>query len=63
MDTREYFLIKTLAEFPLIDSCGFTLDGGHAHLNHYLPAFLNHPAQKHYYLHDDNAIEDSHRAA
>ena len=49
-------------EPPLIDGCGFTLDVGHAHQNHCLPAFLNRPAQ-HYHLHDNNTGEDSHWAA
>ena len=49
-------------ELPLIDGCGFTLDVGHAHQNHCLPAFLDRPAQ-HYHLHDNNTGEDSHWAA
>ena len=46
---------------PLIDGCGFTLDVGHAHQNHCLPAFLNRPGQ-HYHLHHNNTGQDSHRA-
>ena len=62
MGNWEYFLLKTPDELPLIDGCGFTLDVGHAHQNHCLPAFLNRPAQ-HYHLHDNNTGEDSHWAA
>jgi sugar phosphate isomerase/epimerase len=54
----EYFLLKTPAELPLIDGCGFTLDVGHAHQNHCLSAFLDHPAQ-HYHLHGNDTSEDS----
>ncbi len=62
MGNWEYFLLRSPDELPLIDGCGFTLDVGHAHQNHCLPAFLNRPAQ-HYHLHDNNTSEDSHRAA
>lgn len=61
MENWEYFLLKTPEELSLIDGCGFTLDVGHAHLNHCLPAFLDHPAQ-HYHLHDNNATGDLHWA-
>ncbi|HNX17055.1 MAG TPA: sugar phosphate isomerase/epimerase [Methanoregula sp.] len=61
MENWEYFLLKTPDELPLIDGCGFTLDVGHAHLNHCLTAFLDYPAQ-HYHLHDNNATGDLHWA-
>ncbi|MFZ1126794.1 sugar phosphate isomerase/epimerase family protein [Methanoregula sp.] len=61
MGNWEYFLLKTPAELPLIEGCGFTLDVGHAHQNHCLGPFLARPAQ-HYHLHDNDTREDSHWA-
>jgi sugar phosphate isomerase/epimerase len=46
-------------ELDLLDGVGFALDVGHAHLNHCLPAFLEHPIQ-HIHLHDNDGKEDTH---
>jgi len=59
MGNWPYFLLKTPDELPLIGTCGFTLDVGHAHQNHCLPAFLKKNAS-HYHLHDNTGAEDTH---
>jgi sugar phosphate isomerase/epimerase len=61
MGNWEYFLLKTPAELPLIGDIPLALDVGHAHQNHCLLEFLNHPA-RHYHLHDNDGKEDSHVA-
>jgi len=61
MGDWEHFLFKTPAECSLIGNCGLTLDVGHAHQNHCLPAFLERPAQ-HYHLHDNDSTADAHLA-
>ncbi len=59
MGNWPYFLLKTPDELPLIGTCRFALDVGHAHQNHCLPAFLEATAA-HYHLHDNKATEDTH---
>jgi len=61
MGDWEYFFLQTPDEMHLIDDCAFTLDVGHAHLNHCLEQFLSFPA-RHYHLHDNDGTADSHRA-
>jgi sugar phosphate isomerase/epimerase len=61
MGDWDYFLLKRPEELPIIGNTGLALDVGHAHQNHCLPEFLNHPAQ-HYHIHDNDGTTDAHDA-
>lgn len=59
MGDMNYFNLRTPADLGLIGDAGLTLDTGHAHLNHCLPAFLETPF-RHMHIHDNNGRADSH---
>jgi sugar phosphate isomerase/epimerase len=59
MGDMNYFNLRTPADLGLIGDAGLTLDTGHAHLNHCLPAFLKTPFC-HMHIHDNNGRADSH---
>lgn len=61
MSNREYFLLKTPDELPLIGTTSFALDIGHAPQNRCLGAFLSMPT-RHYHLHDNDGSDDTHAA-
>jgi sugar phosphate isomerase/epimerase len=59
MGDMNYFNLRTPADLGLIGDTGFTLDTGHAHLNHCLNAFLSTPF-RHMHLHDNMGKADTH---
>lgn len=59
MGNWNYFFLRHPSELPLIGKTGLALDVGHAHLNHCLDRFLDHPI-RHVHLHDNNGDEDTH---
>jgi len=59
MGDMNYFNLRTPADLGLIGGTGLTLDTGHAHLNHCLPAFLETPF-RHMHIHDNNGRADTH---
>jgi len=59
MPAWDYFFLRFPDEIPLIDSVGFALDVGHAHLNGCLPGFLGQTLA-HVHLHDNDGKTDSH---
>jgi sugar phosphate isomerase/epimerase len=59
MGDMNYFNLRTPADLPLIGEAGLTLDTGHAHLNHCLPAFLATPF-RHMHIHDNKGKTDTH---
>lgn len=61
MGDWDYFLLKSPHELPLIGSTPYALDVGHAHQNHCLTEFLQHPAG-HFHLHDNDSTTDAHAA-
>lgn len=61
MGNWDYFLIKCPDELPLIGNTPYALDVGHAHQNHCLAGFLQHPAG-HFHLHDNDGTTDAHAA-
>lgn len=61
MGNWDYFLLKSPHELPLIGNTPYALDVGHAHQNHCLAEFLQHPAG-HYHLHDNDGTTDAHAA-
>lgn len=59
MGDMNYFNLRTPADLALIGDVGLTLDTGHAHLNHCLPAFLETPF-RHMHIHDNRGRADTH---
>lgn len=59
MGDMNYFNLRTPADLALIGDTGLTLDTGHAHLNHCLPAFLETPF-RHMHIHDNKGSTDTH---
>jgi sugar phosphate isomerase/epimerase len=59
MGDMNYFNLRTPADLGLIGDNGFTLDTGHANLNHCLPAFLETPF-RHMHIHDNKGRADTH---
>ncbi|RPI38665.1 MAG: sugar phosphate isomerase/epimerase [Methanoregulaceae archaeon] len=59
MGDMNYFNLRTPADLALIGNTGLTLDTGHAHLNHCLPAFLDTPF-RHMHIHDNKGKTDTH---
>jgi len=61
MGNWDYFFLRTPVDMGLIEGTGFTLDVGHANLNHCLNDFLKYDAC-HFHLHDNYGDHDSHAA-
>ena len=61
MADMNYFHLRTPDEIALLGDSGFTLDTGHANLNHCLPGFLAAPFS-HMHIHDNDGRRDTHSA-
>jgi sugar phosphate isomerase/epimerase len=61
MGDMNYFHLRTPEDIGLLGDTGFTLDCGHANLNHCLPAFLK-TRFSHMHIHDNNGRSDTHSA-
>ncbi len=59
MGDMHFFNLRTPEDLGLIDGSGFTLDTGHANLNHCLAGFLD-TGFEHMHLHDNDGRRDSH---
>ena len=59
MGDMHFFNLRTPEDLGLIDGSGFTLDTGHANLNHCLAGFLN-TGFEHMHLHDNDGRRDTH---
>jgi sugar phosphate isomerase/epimerase len=61
MGDMNYFHLRTPDDIRLIEDIGFTLDTGHANLNHYLPEFLETSFSL-MHIHDNDGRKDTHSA-
>ena len=61
MGDMNFFNLRTPGDIGLIEDIGFTLDTGHANLNHCLPGFLE-TRFSHMHIHDNNGRKDTHSA-
>ena len=61
MADLHYFHLRTPEDIGLIEDTGFTLDTGHANLNHCLPEFLK-TGFSHMHIHDNDGRKDTHSA-
>jgi sugar phosphate isomerase/epimerase len=61
MADMNYFHLRTPEDLELIGDTGFTLDTGHANLNHCLPGFLE-TRFSHMHIHDNDGRQDTHSA-
>ena len=61
MADMNYFHFRTPGDIPLLGDTGFTLDCGHANLNHCLPGFLA-ASFSHMHIHDNDGRKDTHSA-
>jgi sugar phosphate isomerase/epimerase len=61
MADMNYFHFRTPDDIPLLDGTGFTLDCGHANLNHCLQGFLA-ASFSHMHIHDNDGRRDTHNA-
>jgi sugar phosphate isomerase/epimerase len=61
MADMNYFHLRTPDDIGLIENTGFTLDTGHANLNHCLPEFLK-TGFSHMHIHDNDGRKDTHSA-
>jgi sugar phosphate isomerase/epimerase len=61
MGDMNYFHLRTPEDIRLIEDIGFTLDIGHANLNHCLPEFLE-TSFSHMHVHDNDGRKDTHSA-
>jgi sugar phosphate isomerase/epimerase len=61
MADMNYFHLRTPEDLELIGDTGFTLDTGHANLNHCLPEFLA-TNFSHMHIHDNDGRKDTHSA-
>jgi len=61
MGDMNYFHLRTPEDIGLIGDTGFTLDTGHANLNHCLPGFLK-TRFSHMHIHDNDGRKDTHSA-
>ena len=61
MGDMNFFNLRTPEDLALIEGHRFTLDVGHANLNHCLPRFLD-TTFCHMHLHDNNGKRDTHSA-
>ncbi len=59
MADMHFFNLRTPEDLGLIDGSGFTLDTGHANLNHCLTGFLD-TGFEHMHLHDNDGRRDTH---
>ncbi len=59
MGDMHFFNLRTPEDLGLIDGSGFTLDTGHANLNHCLAGFLD-AKFGHMHLHDNDGRRDTH---
>jgi sugar phosphate isomerase/epimerase len=59
MGDMHFFNLQTPEDLGLIDGSGFTLDTGHANLNHCLAGFLD-TGFVHMHLHDNDGRRDTH---
>lgn len=61
MGDMNFFNLRTPEDLSILSGTRFTLDVGHANLNHCLPAFLQSPIS-HLHIHDNDGKRDSHSA-
>ena len=61
MGDMNYFHLRTPEDLQVIGDTGFTLDTGHANLNHCLPGFLA-TRFSHMHIHDNDGQRDTHSA-
>jgi sugar phosphate isomerase/epimerase len=61
MGDMNYFHLRTPEDIGFLGDTGFTLDCGHANLNHCLPEFL-HTSFSHMHIHDNDGKRDTHSA-
>ncbi len=61
MSDMSHFHLRTPEEIRLIGDAGFTLDTGHANVNHCLPGFLE-TRFSHMHIHDNDGRRDTHSA-
>ncbi len=61
MGDMNFFNLRTPDDIGLIGTTGFTLDTGHANLNHCLPEFLQ-TSFSHMHIHDNDGRKDTHSA-
>ncbi len=59
MGDMNYFHLRTPEDLQVIGDTGFTLDTGHANLNHCLPGFLA-TRFSHMHIHDNDGRRDTH---
>ena len=61
MGDMNFFNLRTPEDLSIIDGTRFTLDTGHANLNHCLPEFLT-TTISHMHIHDNDGKRDTHSA-
>jgi sugar phosphate isomerase/epimerase len=58
MGDMHFFNLQTPMDLDLIEGCGFALATGHAHINHWLPGFLE-AGFSHMHIHDNDGRRNS----
>jgi sugar phosphate isomerase/epimerase len=61
MGDMNFFNLRTPGDLAILSGLPFTLDTGHANLNHCLPGFLDVPFS-HLHIHDNDGKRDTHSA-